>query len=323
MRPIRFGTIALLSILTAAANATAQIALPVKSYETLNFELESLRDDITLFRGDPQYLLQMEVRPNRFRPRVDYFDQTDATVRIRDLYAVDHPDYADQKPEARDAAGEQPLEETWEIRLSPVGPTHFALRTERGKGAYDFTDFEVSRVELRAVESKVEVGFDSQNPIELERFAARIIGGSLRFLHMINAHAKEISLDLPDAQCELELTGKEFAGESSINILGVPSGMHLRLSRKLGLRVTGPAATIAHFESETHVPLRRRLGEPGILGGEVPHPPHVRVGGREAGRRMGMRDCCLQVSRRVAISCAKLANVATSSDGSTGLAMCT
>jgi hypothetical protein len=75
-----------------------------------------------------------------------------------------------------------------------------------------------------------------------------VIAGSLEFQHMINARAKEISLDLPDADCRLEITGKEFEGESAINVLGTPANMQLLVSRKVGIKVTGPAATIANFE---------------------------------------------------------------------------
>jgi hypothetical protein len=241
-------TVMLVSV-AAASRATAQIALPVKSYETLSVQVQSLRDNVTLFRGDPQHLLLMEVRPNRFRPQVDYFDQADATLKIRDLYAVDHPDFMSQSPADRDKAGDPPLSETWEIRLSPVGPTSFALQLERGESTLDFSDFEVRRVEMRADESKLNIEFKSQNPIPLDRFAARVISGSIRFEHVLNARAKEISLDLPDTDCHFELTGKEFDGETSINLLGVPSKMQLLVSRKVALRVTGPAATLDHFVS--------------------------------------------------------------------------
>ena len=249
MRAISFAAMVMLAALATASRVTAQISLPVKSYETLSVEVQSLRDNITLFRGDPQYLLHMEVRPNRFKPRLDYLDQSDATLKIRDLYAVDHPDFRSQTPAERDKAGDPPLAEEWEIRLSPVAPTNFALQFERGECTLDFTDFEVRRVEMRADETKVKVEFGGQNPIELERFAARVIAGSLQFQKMINARAKEISLDLPNTQCQLEIMGKEFAGETAINLLGEPATMQLLVSRKVGLRVTGPAATIAAFKA--------------------------------------------------------------------------
>ena len=257
MRVLSFGAMTVLATLATASCVTAQITLPAKSYETLKVELESLRDDITLYQGDPQQLLLMDVRPNRFRPRIDYYDQTNATLRIRDLYAVDHPDFGSQTPAERDKAGDPPLQEMWEIRLSPVRPTHFALRCERGKSSFDFSNIQVQRVELRADETKVDVEFSSLNPVDLERFAARVIAGSLHFQHMINARAKEITLDLPDSECHLEITGKEFAGESKITCLGVPSQMQLIVSRKVGVHVTGPAATIAHFEA----PHMSRVGE--------------------------------------------------------------
>jgi len=249
MRILSVGAVAVLATLATASCVKAQISLPVKTYEHLKVELQSLRDDITLYQGDPQHLLLMDVRPNRFRPRIDYYSQADATLRIRDLYAVDHPDFGSQPPEDRDKSGDPPLEEMWEIRLSPVAPTHFTLQCERGKSSFDFSHIQVQRVEMRADESKVDVEFSDPNPIELERFAARVTAGSLQFQHMINARAKEISLDLPGTECHFEITGKEFAGESKITCLGVPSQMQLLVSRKVGLRVTGPAATIAHFEA--------------------------------------------------------------------------
>lgn len=237
-----------LAMLLAISPAAAQIALPIKTYETLDVQIESLRDDITLFHGDPQNLLLMEIRPNRFRPRVEYFDRTDANLRIRDLYAVDHPDFASQPPESRDKGGDPPLAETWEIRLSPVGPTSFSLLCERGKAELDLSDMEVQSVSMRATETQVDVEFTDPNPIVLDRFAARVIAGSLRFDHVLNARAKEISLDVPDTVCELSIVGKEFEGESGINILGTPAEVRLLVSRKVGLRVTGPAATIARFQ---------------------------------------------------------------------------
>src|SRR5262245_53188020 len=66
-----------------------------------------------------------------------------------------------------------------------------------------------------------------------------------------------ISLAVADSECHLDITGKEFEGESAINFLGVPADMQLRVSRKVGMRVTGPAATIAHFEA----PHMSRSGE--------------------------------------------------------------
>ena len=248
MRAVSFVAMAVMATLAAASRVAAQIALPVKSYQNLNVQIESLRDNITLYMGDPQHLLIMDVRPNRFRPRVDYFDQSDAGLRIRDQYVVDHPDYDSLKPADRDKSGDAPLEETWEIRLSPVSPTDFAIRCERGESTLDFTDFQVRKVQLRADETKLSVDFDGQNSIECERFAARVIAGSLEFQHMINARAKEISLDLPDSACRLEIVGKEFEGASSINVLNVPAMLQVLVSKKVGLRVTGPAATIAHFQ---------------------------------------------------------------------------
>ena len=256
-RALSIAAIATFLMLASASQVTAQISIPTKAHETLSVEIESLRDNITLFRGDPQQLLHMNVRPDRFRPRVEYTSQAAAILRIRDLYVFDHPQYASMTAAERDKEEDGPVPEEWEIRLSPAGPTDFALQCERGEGTFDFTDLEVRNVVIRGEGTKVDVEFSSQNSIELESFAARVPGGAFQFHHMINARAKEIKLFVPDSACLFEVTGKEFAGESTINFDGVPSLMHLLVSRKVGVRVTGPAATTARFEA----PHMTRSGE--------------------------------------------------------------
>ncbi len=248
-RGFSIAAIATLLMLTLASQVAAQISIPTKAHETLRLELQSLRDNITLFKGDPQLLLTMNVRPDRFRPRVEYTSQAQAVLRIRDLYVFDHPQWSDMTAAERDEEEDDPVPEEWEIRLSPAGPTDFALLCERGEGTFDFTDLEVRRVDIRAEGTKVDIDFSSQNPIELESFSARVPAGSFQFHHMINARAKEIKLNVPGSKCQFEVTGKEFEGESMVYIEGVPAEMQMLVSHKVGVRVTGPAVTIARFEA--------------------------------------------------------------------------
>lgn len=248
-RGLPIAVIAALLTFASASRGFAQISLPSKAHETLSFEIVSLRDNITLYQGDPQQLLHMNVRPDRFRPRVEYTSQAAAILRIRDLYIFDHPDYASMTPAERDEEEHGPFPEEWEIRLYPSGPTSFAMQCERGEAALDFTDFEVQRVDLRADETKVDVEFNGQNSILLESFAAHVPAGSLRFHHVLHARAKEITLSVPNSVCLFEITGEPFDGESAVSFQGVPSKLELLVSRKVGVRVTGPAATTAHFEA--------------------------------------------------------------------------
>lgn len=238
--------LATMLMLALANQGAAQITLPTRPHETLSLELESLRDDITLYKGDPQQLLLMSVNPDRFRPRVEYSGGARALLLIRDLYLFEDPKYSSLTPEERDKA-EGPIPEEWEIRLCPAGPTSFTLNCEQGKGAFDFSEFQVQSVHIEARRTQVEVEFASQNPIVLESFFASVPAGSLRFQHLLNARAKQITLDVPGAACQLEVVGKEVDGESVINIQGVPTEMKLVVSRKVGVRVTAPAATAARF----------------------------------------------------------------------------
>ncbi len=238
--------IATMLLLALATQGAAQITLPTRPHETLSLELESLRDDITLYKGDPQHLLLMSVNPDRFRPRVEYSGAARALLRIRDLYLFENPKYSSLTPEEREKA-EGPIPEEWEIRLCPSGPTSFTLQCDRGKGTFDFSEFQVQSVHIEANRTKVEVEFASQNPIVLESFFASVPAGSLRFQHLLNARAKQVTLDVPGAVCQLEVVGAESEGESVINLQSVPSEMKVVVSRKVGVRVTGPPATAAHF----------------------------------------------------------------------------
>jgi len=242
-------TVATLLVLASASRVTADIAVPSQPHASLNLELQSLRDNITLYKGDPQHLLLMKVRPDRFRPRVTYTGQSDAVLQIRDLYLFENPQASSQTAAERDEAKDGPLAETWEIELCPSGPTKFSLQCERGEGVFDFTDLEVQSVHIQADGTRLDVDFSDQNPIVLEDFTAHVPTGSFRFQHMINARAKEITLYVPGSTCQFEVTGKEFEGESAINLQGEPAEMVLVVSRKVGVRVTGPAATTAHFEA--------------------------------------------------------------------------
>ena len=230
-------------VLAAVAAANAQIVLPTRQHDTLNVELRSLRDDVTLYMGDPQELLLMDVDPKlTILPRVTYSGAANATLLIHDQQWSEARATGSGASNVKDAYGQR-----WEVRLSPSGPTTFSVQCTQGKSSFDFTDFQVQKIDLAADGSTLDVGFKSQNSMVLESCSIRADGGSLRFHGLINAHAKEIALFVPGAECEIELTGKAFDGESAITLQGLPKSLQLVVSRKVGVRISGPAATTAQF----------------------------------------------------------------------------
>ena len=75
----------LAALLVMSVSATsAQVLIPNKPHETLDFELHAMRDKVTLYMGDPQELLRLWCRPVHVKPRVEYTGQVHATLRIRD-----------------------------------------------------------------------------------------------------------------------------------------------------------------------------------------------------------------------------------------------
>jgi hypothetical protein len=246
----RTGSIAALAtmLLASVSEGQHEIVVPTKQHDTLDLELQSRHDNITMYFGDPQQLLLMDVRPRGITPRVEYAGQAEAILRIRDADLLQGPSSGSEapsgEPKSQDAVGQ-----TWEIRLCPSGPITFVLQLEGGESTFDLTDFQVQKVNIEAPGTTLDVDFSRQNSIELQSFNAIVSEGSFQFHKMLNARAREIVLNVPKSACRFEVTGKQFEGESAINFQGVPAGMKLVVSRKVGLRVGGPAATTARFQA--------------------------------------------------------------------------
>lgn len=230
--------------------AQAQVIMPTRQHEMLDVELHSLSDAITLYMGDPQELLHMRYRPDDVGPRIEYDSQDHAVLRIRDSYLFREPvPGLDTMPEER-RKKYLPDRQTWEIRLYPTGPTKFVLTVDQGEGSFDFTDFQVREVHITGRESKIDVEFARLNAQVLESFQVHVPKGSLEFRELLNARAKEVALYTPESSCRVEVKGKQFEGESHVLFMGPPKDLQLEVSRKIGLRVKGPAATIAQFEAK-------------------------------------------------------------------------
>jgi hypothetical protein len=229
--------------------ASAQIMVPSQQHEALDVEIHSLRDEVTLYMGDPQELLRMRYRPDDIEPRIHYASQEHAVLRILDSYLFQEiPDLSTMPEEQQKKY--LPDSQTWEIRISPAGPTKFALRCENGKGTFDFTDFQVQDVHIQGEESRFDVEFVRPNSITLESFRAHASRGSFEFRDLLNARAKDVVLFTPGSTCRVEIKGKPFDGETNLLFQGPPSRMELVVSRKIGLRVKGPAKTLERFKAK-------------------------------------------------------------------------
>jgi len=239
-----------LMLLLGLSEAHSQIVMPSQLHETLDVELYSLRDEVTLYKGDPQELLRLRYRPDDVEPRVEYTSQEHAVLRIRDSYLFQEklPDLSTMPEDQRKKY--RPDSQTWEVRISPAGPTKFSLRCEEGEGKFDFTDFQVREVNIQGEESRFDVEFVRPNPIVLENFITRVSKGSLMFRGFLDARAKEVALFVPGSNCRVEIKGHAFDGESKVIVQGPPSRLHLVISRKIGLRVIGPAAMLERFQSK-------------------------------------------------------------------------
>ena len=246
-----------IALLPAARTAGAQALIPGQMHTSFVFELHSVQDDVLLYEGDPQFLLKADVRPaNTLLPRIDFSNTNQAVVlRVRDL-SLFEPAMVDSSEAAEIAAlgidPDQPLtppvSQAWEVQLAPACSGDYVLTCEGGKSVFDFTDLPVHEVHLLADSTEVKVEFKRQNPVPLERFKLTARAGKLRISQFLNARPATVSLQLDDAACEIELTGKSFAGTAEIFFEGVPKQLKITLPRNAGVHVEGPAATVARFD---------------------------------------------------------------------------
>jgi hypothetical protein len=246
--------------LALSPRAAADVIIPTQMHRTATFELHSVHDDVLLYSGDPQHLLNLQVRPTlSLNPKVDFSNSNQVIVlRVRDLSTfepaeLDSARLADnaelgieEDPEAEAAVSQQ-----WKIELAPAAATMFVLQCDGGKGLFDFTDMPVREVHLLADSTDVRIEWRRPNtgaPVERVKVTARY--GKLDIRGMQNARARSATLQVDDSQCEVDLGGKPWDGEGELFFEGAPQRLRLTLSKRTGLHVEGPATTVAKFDRD-------------------------------------------------------------------------
>ena len=256
--PPRSASFALLlagTVLLAPGTAAAQFVLPYKTLQSLTVDLHSLRDDVTLYAGNPQQLLELQTHPEDVYPRVELSPGQHPTLSIRDQVLLDVPaapdtTYADEEPLPAATTGEMPKAHRWEVLISPPAPTKYLLRCERGSGSFDFSDLPTREVHLIGVDAALKVEFRRRNLVPMERCRLVADGGSLEVRDLLNGLPKVVSVQCPLADVEFDVTGKPFDGVLEVYFEGSANRLHLRLSPKIGVQVTVPAAVRQSFAGE-------------------------------------------------------------------------
>lgn len=250
---ILFGTLCLSTWL--GTPAFAQYVLPTQSLLSLRVELHSLRDQVTLYQGDPQYFLEVQTHPEGVYPNIQLSPGLRATLRIRDRALLEVPAPFDSSLVAEGLYPAEPTisipeAERWEIKIYPPVATDYLLRCERGSGLFDFTDLPVKELQVIGVDAKLQVEFRRANRVPLERCRLIADGGSLKLVEFLNARPQVVSLQVPGAQCEVEITGKRFEGLGEMYFEGSPEELQLTISRDVGLRVEGAASVLERFAAK-------------------------------------------------------------------------
>jgi len=245
------------AVFGCAGSAAAQAVIANQMHTSFTFELHSVKDEVLVYEGDPQYLLKAEVQPaNTLLPRIDFTNTNQVVVlRIRDLSLFDVAvvDSVRAAEDAElgihdDAADKPPLSQVWEVRLAPACAGDYVLQCDGGKCGLDFTDLPVQKVQLLADTTNVQVVFKRPNPTTLERFKLTVRAGKVQFDRFLNARAKSTTLQLDNSDCTLDFTGTPFTGDSEVFFEGVPKRLRVTVPHNTGLHVEGPAAIVTRFD---------------------------------------------------------------------------
>lgn len=244
------------AVMAAAGTAGAEVVIPGQMHHSFLFELHSVQDEVLLYEGDPQFLLEVDLQPsNTMMPRIDFSNTAQVVVlRVRDLSLFEDT-VVDSIQAAEDAAlgidsdptPRPPESQVWEVQLAPACAGDYVLTCDGGKGYFDFTDLPVHEVHLLADTTDVRMEFKRPNSVPLDRLKLTSRAGKLRISQFLNARPVTASLLIDDSACEFDFTGKPFEGTGEIFFEGVPRSLKIVLPRNAAVRVEGPSATVARF----------------------------------------------------------------------------
>jgi hypothetical protein len=245
---------AVAAVFAMSVSARADTLVPNQMHKSLTFELHSIKDDVQMYEGDPQYLLQFETRPYlSVPPKIEFSVANQvATLRVRDLGLFETPpDPAEEEedPDLRsDKPSRPPVSQGWIIQLAPAGETEFVIQCDGGKGMFDFTDLPVKTLHMLADTTEVRIDWKRPNPVPLERLKITARSAEIEIHDLLNAGRGIVTLQLDDSESEVDLTGKPYKGEGEIFFEGVPKRLRLKITPEVALHLEGPMEILGRFE---------------------------------------------------------------------------
>jgi hypothetical protein len=244
----------------SSAGAQSDVLVPNQMHTSLTFELHSVKDEVLLYEGDPEYLFRIDLRPvHTLPPKVEFNISNQAAVlRVRDLWLFDAPSEPvaeDDDPDMpRDNDRKRPpVSQQWDVRLVPSSPTDFVLQCDGGKATFDFSNMPVRSVHILADTTRVEVDFQHPNSVACERFKLTARNGSVKMRSFLSARAASTTLQVAASKLDLDLSGKSPPGESELFIEGGPTEVRVSISADVGLHIEGPSASIMRFDRDDFV----------------------------------------------------------------------
>jgi tetratricopeptide (TPR) repeat protein len=212
-------------------------SLPNQPYETLKVRIHSENDDVLIYRGHVDCLVQI-LKPQEDYPRVELGPGPNAILRILDL--------------SRGTATR--TRQAWEVLLFPTAPASFEMEFASSSVDIDFTDMPVQQIDVKGSSNELTIRFDSRNSTTLADLTVASQRGKLRLLNILYARPERVLLNCPATELELDFGHHLFGGEFEVVVEDVPRSIEVVLPRTLGVRVEAPNGALSKFSSSHLTP---------------------------------------------------------------------
>lgn len=124
----------------------------------------------------------------------------------------------------------------WELELSPQVPLDVTIRAGAGEGKLDFTDLQVSHLDVDVGAGNFVLRFDEPNPVLMDQFTFDTGASKIEVLGVGNASPESMRLQGGVGDISVDLTGR-WSRSADITIRAGAGALTVRLPTDVGVEV--------------------------------------------------------------------------------------
>ncbi len=197
--------------------------IPLGGAESATVEMFFGAGELEIESGATDQLLEGHFRYNieQWEPKIDFQDG------VLTIKQGDNEDWGISAGNARNA---------WELKFSPDIPLEMDLKVGAGEGRMDFTDLQLTTLELDLGAGDFSVRFDEPNQARLERFTLDAGASKLDVRGIGNAGPEQVVVQGGVGDITLDFTG-DWARSAEVNVTAGIGSLTLRLPDDVGIEV--------------------------------------------------------------------------------------